>query len=340
MQNCDQLVDPAIACPPRDAAMVLTAAPPIPESSGIWAEHFRRAYLQSLGHHRQFYDDFSEYGRSDGARCAFYFIPGINGTPGQIRFALPSLLQRFGREIYLRACYLPEFSSNRPVWEKYSGDNVLKKRAQVARDLEHMLAEFPHVYVVASSNGFYDLVAAWDRLPAGASRRLTLLWVACAPDQFETSPWVERFYRWTGFQHEGFPWAAVPNGNWLCWMNSESSTLLRWRRGRERRTFFKADIESRFRVAGICWAYVSPECFNHSLESVTQAHSRPLDVATFVLAGSRDGYWHGQPPGALQKTLDRYLVRKVIVIRPASHLWVVTPDHLDIFLAQVPDPPR
>ncbi len=324
----------------RDDTMVLAGAPSVPFSRGIWAEHFRRAYLRSLDHHRQFYDDFSEYGRSAGARYAFYFIPGINGVPGQIRFALPSLLRRFGRDIFVRACYLPEFSSGRPVWEKYSGYNVLKKRAQVAGDLQQMLASFAHVHVLASSNGFYDLVAAWDRLPPEASHRLTLLWVACAPDRFEASPWVDRFYRWTGFVHEGFRWAAVPNSNWLRWLNPETSTHLRWHHNGQRRTFFKDDIESRFRVAGVRWAYVSPECFNHSLESVARAHRAPLDVAAYVLAGSRDGYWCGKPPAALQETLDRYLVRKVAVIRPASHLWVVTPDHLAFFLDQVREPPR
>lgn len=42
-------------------------------------------------------------------------------------------------------------------------------------------------------------------------------------------------------------------------------------------------------------------------------------------------------PAALRITLDRCLARKVIVIRPASHLGVAAPDHLTPFLAHVSD---
>lgn len=42
-------------------------------------------------------------------------------------------------------------------------------------------------------------------------------------------------------------------------------------------------------------------------------------------------------PAVLRITLDRYLAGKVIVIRPASHLGVVAPDHLTPFLAHVSD---
>jgi hypothetical protein len=42
-------------------------------------------------------------------------------------------------------------------------------------------------------------------------------------------------------------------------------------------------------------------------------------------------------PAVLRITLDRCLARKVIVIRPASHLGFAAPDHLTLFPAQLPD---
>jgi hypothetical protein len=324
--------DPSLSPPPPGHP----AASPALTCPGRWAAEFQRTYLASLRQYQHFYDDFSEYGHAGSARHAFYFIPGINGTPGQIRFAFPSLIKRFGRDLYIRGCFLPEFSALRPMWEKYTIANVLKKRAQISRDLEEMLGRFSRVNVLVSSNGLYDFVAIWNCLPAGAARRLRLLWVACAPDQFGSSFWVDVFYRLNGFTLDGCRWAAVPNSNWLRWLNPETNTHLNWSHGFQRRVFFKEDIESRFHLGGLCWDYVSPECFSRGLELVTRAHREPLDVEAYVLAGTRDGYWYGTPPGSMKATLDRYLARQTVVMRPASHLWVVTPDHLTEFFNQVP----
>jgi hypothetical protein len=147
---------------------------------------------------------------------------------------------------------------------------------------------------------------------------------------------VDVFYRLNGFTLDGCRWAAVPNSNWLRWLNPETNTHLNWSHGFQRRVFFKEDIESRFHLGGLCWDYVSPECFSRGLELVTRAHREPLDVEAYVLAGTRDGYWYGTPPGSMKATLDRYLARQTVVMRPASHLWVVTPDHLTEFFNQVP----
>ena len=303
----------------------------------MFQERFRRAYLASLKHHRFFYDDICEYGRPDGSKVCIYFIAGMNGTPGQIRFAFPSFVRRFGREIYVRGCYLPEFAATRPIWEKYLPGAAAAKRDQVARDLRELLDRFAHVYIIASSNGFYDLWAAAPRLPPDWEQRATLLWVACAPDHFEPSPWVSFFARWTGFHHQGFLWAALPNSNWLTWINPETSTHLRWRWGQERRLFHKEDVESRFWVAGLRWVYMSPDAFNDYLRVALEGARPPLAVNAYVLAASRDGYWYGRPPEALERTVDRYLSRREILRRPTSHLWVVTPDHLADYLDRVPD---
>jgi hypothetical protein len=60
------------------------------------------------------------------------------------------------------------------------------------------------------------------------------------------------------------------------------------------------------------------------------------DTAKLVVAPPplRADIW---TPARLWITLDRYLARKVIVIRPASHLGVAAPDHLTPFLAHVSD---
>ncbi len=301
----------------------------------MFNHQFRSAYLASLTHYRHFYDDFDVYGDPERAEFAFYFVPGINGTPGQVRFALPSLIQRFGPNLYLKGCFLPEFAASRPIWEKYELRNVDKKRERIGRDLREMLGRFKGIYVIASSNGFYDFYLAARGLEKELLSRITLLWIACAPDKFGISPWVEFFHRWTGFEHGGCKWAAVPNSNWLKRMNPETSIELAWRYADQRRTYFKEDLESRFRCFGVRWAFTSPECFNRTLDSARGGE--PIDVTTHVLAAANDGYWYGKPPGALDETLDRYLVKRQVLRRPASHLWVVTPDHLTAYLLPVGD---
>ena len=72
---------------------------------------FRRRYLESLKFYKHFYDDIYEYGNRDDPTKVFYFVPGISGVPGQVRFILPSLYQADGAEIYVRCCRHPAFSA-------------------------------------------------------------------------------------------------------------------------------------------------------------------------------------------------------------------------------------
>ena len=74
-------------------------------------QHFKSRYFESLGFYKHFYDDIWQYGSEENPDKVFYFIPGINGTPGQIRFALPSIFKQYGPNIYIKCCYLEEFSS-------------------------------------------------------------------------------------------------------------------------------------------------------------------------------------------------------------------------------------
>jgi len=128
----------------------------------------------------------------------------------------------------------------------------------------------------------------------------------------------------------------VPNHNWLRWINAEANTHVRWKHGTQRRVFFKEAVESRFHAFGLRWVYTSTDCFNNYLGVATRKHRSPLDVRAYVLAASRDGYWYGKPPEALQRTLDKYLVKSDVLLRPTSHLWVATPDHFTAFLERVP----
>ena len=86
-------------------------------------EKFIDSYEKSLKtDYRYFYDDFDEYGNRDASH-AFYFIEGIGGVPGQIRFALPSLIRYFGTNIYIKSLHLKEFSSQEFIWNKYTLEN-------------------------------------------------------------------------------------------------------------------------------------------------------------------------------------------------------------------------
>ena len=82
-------------------------------------DSFLRRYHESLFYNKNFYDDLEQVGNPQTCTEAFYFIPGFNGTPGQARFGLPSLVKKFGHNIFLKGLYLEEFSSRRPTWMKY-----------------------------------------------------------------------------------------------------------------------------------------------------------------------------------------------------------------------------
>ena len=130
---------------------------------------FKRRYFESLEFYKHFYDDISEYGNKENPSKVFYFVPGINGVPGQIRFVLPSLYRRYGRDIYIRCCFLPEFSATKPIWEKYTIENMDRKRATIVADISALLSAYGDVTVVASSSGFYDFVHAYDALSDAAA---------------------------------------------------------------------------------------------------------------------------------------------------------------------------
>lgn len=290
---------------------------------------FKRRYLESLSHYKSFYDDIHEYGGERNARRVFYFVPGINGTAGQVRFILPSLFRKYGPRIYMRCCYLPEFSATRPIWEKYTLENVDRKRDAIVRDLNDLLSRHERVVVLVSSNGFYDFARACGALQdAAAAGRLRLLWGACAPDRFEGTLWESAFYPFNGFTYGGHRWAAYPNHNLLKVLNPETGTSFRWRHGVEKKTFFKTDLESRFVVFNLYWDYLSVGCFNAMQAHMVRDLDGPLDIESHVLVAAADGYWQGRTQDEITAVIDRYLSRRTVTFKDASHLWVAAPENI------------
>jgi hypothetical protein len=302
---------------------------PLRSRTGCFARKFRDRYLESLHDYRFFYDDVTTVGDPATAEHVFYFVPGINGTPGQMRFVLPSLTRVFGSRIYFQALHLPEFSAQRPTWEKYTIVNVERKLDQLRADLAALLARHEHVTVIASSNGFYDFAAASAALaPETLRDRVHLIWGACAPDHFEPTPWEKVFFPLTGFEHDGYRWFAYPNQNALKIFNPETSNSHLWRDGSQHRRFRKTDLESRFNFLGLEWDYISPGQLAAAAAHVVRQIPGPLACPSHSLVAANDGYWAGKSHEFIERTIRKYLPETHVAFRPASHLWVVTPSYV------------
>ena len=302
----------------------------VPAREGRFARHFRACYLRSLADYKLFYDDVEEIGCADDADYVFYFVPGISGTPGQMRILLPSLTRVFGRRIFLKALHVPEFSAHRPVWEKYTAAHLDRKLARLRNDLATLLARHARITVLCSSNGFYDFAAAVNAWPRERlAGRVQLVWGSCAPDRIEPTPWEKIFSPLNGFTHDGHRWFAYPNHNAFTWINPETSTSFRWRDGYQWRTFFKADLESRFRCWGLDWDYISASQLGEAVAHVVRQITHPWNLPAEALVAASDGYWQGKPRREVEQTILRYLPHALFTFKPSSHLWVaVSPTHL------------
>ena len=306
-----------------------------PSFAGVFARQFQQRYLRSLHDYRFFYDDITEIGNADEARHVFYFVPGINGTPGQMRFMLPSVTRVFGSQVYLKALHLPEFSAHVPTWEKYTPANVERKIAQLRADLRGLLARFERIAVVCSSNGFYDFAAAAQEFDAAEiESRVQLAWGACAPDAFGPTPWEKVFFPLNGFVHEGHRWWAYPNHNLLTALNPEICSTFVWREGAAR-VLHKLDLESRFRCGGLQWDYVSPGQLAQAASVAVAGIRRPWRAPVEALVAERDGYWQGTPRAEIERHIHRYLPQARCTFKPTSHLWVVNPTNVTELLARL-----
>ena len=230
---------------------------------------FKNQYLKSL--HRDFrfyYDDIHEYGDRRKSKHAFYFVPGINGTPGQIRFAFPAIGRHFAPNTFIKCLYLPEFSAQKPIWEKYTIANVVKKKWKIADDLNEMTDIPGKIYVVASSNGFYDFLHAYDSISNAAKEKIILIWTACAPDHYNSAVFHKLFYKINGFKFNDHEWVAFPNSNILKFINPETSTTYTGTYNGQSKTYFKTDLESRFCCFNTNWYYLSISCYNQCLSHI------------------------------------------------------------------------
>lgn len=295
----------------------------------MFQEHFKERYKESLGFYKHFYDDLWQYGSEKNPEKVFYFVPGLNGTPGQIRFALPSIIKRYGENIYIRCCHLKEFSALIPTWEKYTSDNIDKKRQIIIADLIELCSRHDHVVVLTSSTGFYDFVGAYDEIVKCVSLdKLTLLWSACAPDHFNDTVWGKLLYPLNGFTHNGYRWSAYPNNDLLKFINPETTTKFRWRYQSQKKTFFKIDLESRFVCFNVYWAYFSLDCFNVMLRHILKNVTKIMEIETHVLVASNDGFWQGRSKDEISEVIGKYVDPASVLIKDASHLWVAAPENL------------
>jgi hypothetical protein len=293
-----------------------------------FTELFKSRYHDSIKFYKSFYDDIAEYGNPVKARYAFYFVPGFNGVPGQVRFALNSLVLSFGPDIYVRCLHLKEFAAARPVWDKYTRESMERKRNTFARDVEELCNKFEHLTIIVSSSGFYEFLAAFTRLPDNIKPRIKLAWIACAPDWSERSKWEPVFYSMNGFTLNGHRWFAYPNHNWLAFINPECTTDKKWKFGPQRKTFFKSDLESRFYVWGLLWDYLSFDLYNWVTESNLEISCYPIDIDCAVMVATDDGYWLGKQKSEIETVINRYLSKAKILYRKTTHLWVTVPENI------------
>ncbi len=299
------------------------------KDKNIFTDKFIEAYAQALREdYRFFYDDFDEYGKKD-VETAIYFIPGINGTPGQIRFIIPSILKNFGKDVFIKSCQLDEFAADKFIWDKYKLENLDKRKDCIVTDLNNLAKKHKRVLIFASSNGFYDFVHAYPDLSDELKQKIEVFWSAVAPDTFEPTVWEKVFSKINGFKIGEDQWFAFPNHNLLKFFNPETSMSHKWKHNHHKKIFQKADLEFRFNCFGFWWGYASIDRFNKVLNYLTRNHNKKIDVPVNFLIATSDGYWQGKSRGEIEKLLDKYCSnKKQIVYKKTSHLWVVVPNNL------------
>jgi len=296
----------------------------------LFTTHFLKKFHNSLFFYKHFYDNLNEFGNAKTCDHALYFIPGFNGTPGQIKFGMPSIIKKFGSNIYVKSLYLEELSCKHPYWIKFTKKHLEKRRLTIIKDLKELTKQHKKVRVVVSSSGFYDFLAAYSNLKS-VKDKLVLYWISCAPDAVTPSPWEKVFYPINGFTYNGMRWFAYPNLQWLKFLNPECGTKIVWKHNGQKNIFHKNDLESRFYCFGFLWDYASIDLFNFILKTNLDLFFQSpelIDMETHILAATKDGFWDDSSQENIEKTLDKYILTKRIIYKDTSHLWVVTPEHL------------
>lgn len=299
------------------------------EKNGF-ANIFLEQYHRSLFYYKHFYDDVSNYGNEQECREVFYFIPGFNGAPGQVRFGIPGIVKTFGPHIYIRCLYVQEFSVRYPYWLKYTEKNLKKRRDQIVKDLFDLARTGKKIRVFTSSTAFYEFLAIYPEI-IEIKDRIVLYWGSCAPDSVTPSRWEGLFDRLNGFSYNGMRWYAYPNHHFLKKFNPECNDRFRWSYKGQKNTFYLNDIESRFFVAGFLWDLISIDCFNFFIKNnleIFQKKGQRIDMEVHVLAATNDGFWDDSSVENINRTVDRYVKNKQIIFEKRSHLWLVTPENI------------
>lgn len=298
----------------------------------MFHKYFQSCYLKHLETaYSLYYDDLSEYGNPLTATEVFYYIAGIDGVPGQIRFALPSLLRRFGRNIYVKCLYLDEYAADKPIWEKYTIENCNRRKQVIIQDILMLATQHQHINILAFSNGFYDFIHASSEL-FSVLPQLNLYWAACSPDHFLPDNSFEKIYAINGFKCGEYRWAAFPLNNWLTWLNPEMAVTHRWKRGGQHRVFHIDDVVTRFLCLKFYWFYISLDAFNACLKWSLRNFREPIQIRSCVLAAENDGFWCGPSRNNMEKTIAKYLTNTKVLKKPNSHSWVAEPNNMDEFL--------
>jgi hypothetical protein len=296
---------------------------------GRFASRFVSAYHRSLSDYRLFYDDIAELGNPSLAEHAFYYVPGISGSPGQMRFALPSLSRTFGPRVYMKGLDVAAFSAGLPIWDKYTVPNTERKLEQLRADLVALLDRFDRLVVVCSSNGMYDFLAAANAFaPGELESRVQLLWLSCAPDRYSPTVWERVFFPMNGIVVDGHRWFAYPNHDVLRVLNPETTSFLFWREGHQQRLVDKLDLESRFRCLGFDWDYISTSQLGEVARHVISQIARPWEAPVDTLIAADDGYWQGASEESVLTIIRRYVPHAHCAVRRGSHVGVVTPTNL------------
>lgn len=301
---------------------------------GWFTDRFLDKYHRSLFFYKHFYDDLFEYGNKEDCEEVIYFIPGFNGTPGQVRFGIPGIMKKFGHKVYIRCLYLDEFSGKYPYWMKYNEKNLKKRRDKIVEDIYELAETGKKIRVFVSSTAFYDFLSVYPRLKV-IKERIILYWGSCAPDSVSPGKWESFFYRLNGFFYNGMKWYSYPIHRFIKAINPECLDRYQWKYKGQRNTFYINDIESRFFVSGILWDYISTDCYNFIIDS-NLANFREtgelMDMEVHILAATKDGFWDDSGPENIERTVNKYTRYERIIYKPTGHLWVVTPENISELL--------
>ena len=111
-------------------------------------------------------------------------------------------------------------------------------------------------------------------------------------------------------------------------MNPEVSYTHKWNYKNRSKILYKHDIEIRFKCLGINWTYASIDCFNSMLDQIRLNVKKKVDMPSYILAATNDGYWQGKPKSDIKAQIDKYIIKKKVIYKKASHLWVLTPENV------------